>query len=288
MTLAQAVVRVSYRTLDAADRGPCYTFDIDKTYLDTDFSSLSAALKIPLELAIDKRPYPGVPILIRALQRGTAATGRDRPVFFLSASPKQMRGTLERRLVLDEIGLDGITLKDWAHVLRRRGPRGLRDQLGYKLWALMQARRELPAGTFDVLFGDDTESDPRIYDFYARVVAGECRGGALAEALRREGVRRPDALALVEMSEQLGAPSRVHRTFIHRVRGRTLPESVIAYDTPLLPALWLVRDGLIAEDTLAAICRAAVRSGVLTFARALALTREIAPALVETALRDWG
>jgi len=256
VSLAAAIVRVSYRALPPDDDGPCYTFDIDKTYLDTDFSSLGAALKIPLELAIDKRPYPGVPILIRALQRGTERIGRDRPVFFLSASPKQLRGTLERRLVLDEIGLDGLTLKDWAVVLRRRGPRGLRDQLGYKLCALMQARKELPKRTYDILFGDDSEADPLIYSFYARVVSGECRSGALAEALRKQGVARADARELADLSESLGTPSPVCRAFIHRVLGRDLPQSVTGYDTPLAPAQWLASQGLISEESVAAIDRA--------------------------------
>lgn len=259
LSLAGSIVRVSYRALAPDDDGPCYTFDIDKTYLDTDFSSLGAALKIPLELAIDKRPYPGVPILIRALQRGTEKTGRDRPVFFLSASPKQLRGTLERRLVLDEIGLDGLTLKDWAAVLKRRGPRGLRDQLGYKLCALMQARKELPAKTYDILFGDDSESDPRIYSFYARVVSGECRGGVLADALRQEGLSRSDAHELAALSETLGTPAPVQRAFIHRVHGRDLPESVTGYDTPVAPAQWLASEGLISEDAVAAIDRAFAR-----------------------------
>lgn len=259
MSIAAAVVRVSYRTLPVDDDGPCYTFDIDKTYLDTDFSSLGAALKIPLELAIDKRPYPGVPILIRALQRGTEKTGRDRPVFFLSASPKQLRSTLERRLVLDEIGLDGLTLKDWAVVIRKRGPRGLRDQLGYKLCALMQARKELPLKTYDILFGDDSESDPRIYGFYARVVSGDMRGSTLADALRKEGLARADAHELAELSETLGEPAKVCRAFIHKVRGAELPTSVTGYDTPLAPAQWLAAEGLISEAAVAAVGRAFAR-----------------------------
>src|SRR5690242_188159 len=90
------------RVLPADDQGPVYTFDIDKTYLDTRFSRTRDLLRIPLELAIDKRPFPGIADLIRAVQKGTATSGRDRPAFFLSASPAQMRPVLERRLVLDE------------------------------------------------------------------------------------------------------------------------------------------------------------------------------------------
>lgn len=250
--------RVSYRELDASDGGPCYVFDVDKTYLDTNFSSLAGLLRMPLEVALDKRPYPGVPILIRSLQRGSRATGPDRPTFFLSASPKQMLRTLERRLVLDEIALDGVTLKDWRVMVKLARTAGLTNQVGYKLAALLLHRLALPQQTFDILFGDNSEADPVIYDAYSRIVDGSLRGQNLEHFLRRHEVVKPIMRDILELSEQLpSAVAPVHAVYIHRVSARTesFPRTTY-YDTPITPSALLYREGLVSGESLGAVVRA--------------------------------
>ncbi len=272
--IANTLDSAIYRSLDSGDTGACYTFDIDKTYLDTQFATLGAVLKLLVELAIDKRPYPGVPLLIRGLQRGTEKTGRDRPVFFLSASPKQMRPVLERRLVLDEIALDGLTLKNWRAVVSQRGARKLRDQVGYKLCALMLARQALPKGAYEILFGDDTESDAFSYDLYAQALRGDCRGGNLYEALRKRDLERDAAKELAALSETLPT-AEVRHIFIHALRQRELPKSAIAYQTPIEPAVWLHRDGLIEARVAKTIAEALVRSGAMTATESASILRDL-------------
>src|SRR5260370_28293128 len=66
----------------------------------------------------------------------------DIRVHILSGSPEQMRRRLEDKLRLDGISWDSFTLKpNLKNVLKLRF-RALRDQLGYKLPALLHARAQ--------------------------------------------------------------------------------------------------------------------------------------------------
>jgi len=266
--------RQVYRQLDVEDTGPVYTFDIDKTYLDTQMSSARDLARIPFELAIDKRPYAGVAELIVACQRGSDSIGRDRPAFFVSASPHQMRAVLERRMEIDEIAVDGITLKRWGHFLRRGRLGALRHQVGYKLTALLTARAELPPGCQEILFGDDSEADSIIYSTYSAIVARKLPVADLPGELTRYGVGAAERTGVMEVLDAL-APMLakittavpVRHVFIHAVRDVQRPLIVeprgvqpIRYVTPLYPAACLLRDGFIQGASFKKIYRA-VRAG---------------------------
>jgi phosphatidate phosphatase APP1 len=230
-----------------------YTFDIDQTYLKTSFNSPAGLLKIPFELAIDKTPYPGVAELIRACQRGGAASGSDRPAYFLSASPSQMREVLEQRLIVDQISLDGLTLKNWAAFLSPRRWRALTEQLPYKLAALLETRRELPAKSFEILFGDDTEADEAIYSLYRDVAGGQLKGEALRRRL--DGVAGAETDRLAALVEALEPNPGVRHVFIHALRRPDAQNGngVEHYRSPLVPAEILAGEGLLDEAGVAAV-----------------------------------
>lgn len=254
------------RTLPADDHGPVYTFDIDKTYLDTRFTRTRDLLRIPLELAIDKRPFPGITDLIRATQRGTTTVGRDRPAFFLSASPAQLRPVLERRLVLDAITVDGITLKNWAFFLRKLRVSALKEQIFYKLLALLTTRSELPLRSFEILFGDDSESDAFIYSVYSAIVSRRLVGHALERVLEAEAIDRRERGMILHASDRLDDifdPERdehaVRHVFIHKIMQRIEPRvyphgtQPFFYTHALQPAAVLYKAGLIRGTTLSKI-----------------------------------
>lgn len=275
------------RVLAANDRGPVFTFDIDKTYLDTRFQQLRDLLRVPLELAIDKRPFPGVAELIRACQRGTETWGHDRPTFFVSASPKQMRSVLERRMVLDGITVDGITLKDWGYYLRQLRPARLRHQIFYKLLALLTNRAELPIHAKEVLFGDDSESDPIIYTMYSAIVARRLAGHALERLLEIYEVERSEQQRLLEVSDALDGllddtrDTLVRRIFIHAITKRPEPPVFaqgvrpIFYDHALLPAAYLAADGFVRLDGLRPIFAALRRDNAFIAGDALDAVGEV-------------
>jgi phosphatidate phosphatase APP1 len=135
--------------------GPIYIWDIDNTYLVTEWSGLRDLIRIRFEAAEDKRPVPGAVELLGGLRRGSDPDARP-PVFFVSASPETMREVLERRMLLDGVMQDGITFRD----LRRL--RYLRDIFGYKTAALLLYRLENPGRACETLFGDDREHDPEV------------------------------------------------------------------------------------------------------------------------------
>ena len=75
-----------------------YRWDLDKTYLETDFDSLRGLVRSATEPASAKRAVPGAAALLRAISGQPGSR-----VFILSGSPVQMRRTLEEKLALDGV-----------------------------------------------------------------------------------------------------------------------------------------------------------------------------------------
>jgi hypothetical protein len=163
-------------------------WDLDKTYLRTDFDTVRDLLKTAIERPDQKRTVPGAAALMRELGR---AGGE---IHILSGSPEQLRSRLTQKLRLDGVRWASLTLKPNLENLLRLRFRALRGQLGYKLPALLRRRCELafqraPDGKLvrEVLLGDDAEADAFVYSLYADVCAGVVRDETLAEVMRRGG-----------------------------------------------------------------------------------------------------
>ena len=93
-----------------------FRWDLDKTYLHTEFDHWLDLLKTAVETPETKRSVPGAARLIRALRLHQPSR-----VTILSGSPEQMRGTLESKLRLDGIAWDEFTLKpSMRNILRLR------------------------------------------------------------------------------------------------------------------------------------------------------------------------
>ncbi len=255
---AQRLDRTFQRVLPVDYCGPVFTWDIDKTYLATEIHSWRGLLGVPFEFAIDKRDIAGTAALLQALRRGMAPPGltEERPVLFVSASPPELRRVIERKMLLDGVAFDGITFKDQLGLLLRGRVRALREQVGYKLAALLMNRRELPAGADEYLFGDDSESDATIYALYGDICAGRVRGRLLDRVLTRLGVARPDAARIGRLAANLPERDCVRLAFINlevhkrperfRDHGRTAPcfdslqMALVLRERGLLPAAAVV------------------------------------------------
>ncbi len=169
------------RTLPATFAGDVLIWDIDKTYLDTQFSSWRGLLRIPLELAVDKRSIPGSVPLLRALRHGGLVEPSIVPPYFIRGSPVQLRNTIERKMTLDGVDYDGITFKDQWGLVRAGRPGDIKAQVGYKLKALLAYKRRIPDGARFLMFGDDVESDAEVFLLFGEVCAG-LRANALVPA----------------------------------------------------------------------------------------------------------
>jgi hypothetical protein len=126
-----------------------------------------------------------------------------------------MRKVLEAKLRLDGVEWDGFTLKpSLDHLLRGRF-RFLRDQVGYKLAALLAARSGSAPEAREVCFGDDAEADAFIYSLYGDLCAGRVGQDALLAVLERARVYPDVVPRLVRAAQALPLRDCVDRVFIH-------------------------------------------------------------------------
>ncbi|MBL4849306.1 MAG: hypothetical protein JKY65_27585 [Planctomycetes bacterium] len=199
------------RTLPPEWCGNGYVWDIDNTYLITEYEGIRDLIRIRFEEAIDKKPVPGAVSLLTGIRRHATEEQRP-PIHFVSASPHAMRETLERRMLLDGVVHDGIAFRDFSKL------RYLRDIFGYKIAALLTLRLEQPRGLRECLFGDDREHDPWVYSIYTRICAGTLRGKPLYRALRDHGLRRSSSRYGVALAADLPEHDPVDWVFIRRLR----------------------------------------------------------------------
>jgi len=188
-----------------------------------------------MERPQEKRTNPGAATLLREMVRSGVS------VHILSGSPEQMRRRLEDKLRLDGIAWDSFTLKpNLQNVLRLRF-RAVRDQLGYKLPALLRARvLAQPSETGEsahrkeTLFGDDAEADAFVYSLYADVCSGHVGTEAIFQIATRGRVY-PDVLeSLLQYTRDLERREVVERILIHLER-QTPPDDFRIFGARVVP-----------------------------------------------------
>jgi hypothetical protein len=253
------------RTLPDGYTGPVFIWDIDKTYLSTHFSSLQGLSRIPLEFAVDKQAIPGMPEVLRGIRRGPGPGYGCVPLYFVTASPPQLRGVLEHKMILDGVEFDGITFKNWWKIMKKGRPKRLLDQVGFKVCALLEGRQRRPLAT-EYLFGDDAESDADAFSLYARLVQEEMSYGEARDRIADAGMREDNQRCALALLEQLPEKrGKVKKVFIH-LEKRTPPEQFDRLGPLVVPVrggfqlcLALFALGLVDEATVRQ-CRDAICS----------------------------
>ncbi len=231
-----------------------YRWDLDKTYLETDFDSVRSLVRTALEPAAAKRAVPGARALL-----GSLSTQGDNRIAILSGSPTQMRRVLSEKLSIDGIRFDELKLKDNLGNLKRGRVRALREQVGYKLPALLEGRFGLDEGAVEVLFGDDAEVDALVYSAYADVVAGRLEGVGLRRFMAAAGAYEDQIGRAIRAMERLERADPVERIFIHLDRGlpvarfSVLGPRVVPVQSWFQAALILCSGGHIHSEHLAAV-----------------------------------
>ncbi len=221
-----------------------YRWDLDKTYLQTEFDSLRDLLRTAFQKAHEKQAVPGASALIREL----AANG-DTRLCIVSGSPKQLRSVLEEKLKLDGVVWDEFVLKDNVGNLMRGRFRALRGQVGYKLPALLESRAKAPVEAEEVLFGDDAEADAFIYSLFADMVAGRVDERVLKKILETANLYPDETEKVLTAWKKIPVADPVRRIFIHLDR-LTPPAHFSDYGPRVVPifnyfqaALVLLADG---------------------------------------------
>lgn len=190
-------------------------WDLDKTYLRTEFDTLRDLVKTALERPDQKRTNPGASTLLREMVRSGIR------VHILSGSPEQMRSRLEDKLRIDGVTWDSFTLKPNLQNLLRFRFRALKDQLGYKLPALLGSRARLAESgalaieSTETLFGDDAEADAYVYSLYADFVAGRVGEDVLLGVLEGGRVYDDIVAETMEIARSIEHADVVERILIH-------------------------------------------------------------------------
>ncbi len=253
-----------------------YRWDLDKTYLETDFDSLRGLVRSATEPATAKRAVPGATALLRGLCRRP-----DARVFVLSGSPVQLREVLERKLHLDGIRFDALVLKDSLRMLRKGDVRGVRDQWGHKLPTLLADRRGLDPAAREVLFGDDAEVDALVYTVYAEIVAGRLAGRELDAVLRAARLSSEAAEAARRAAAAVPAAEAVERIFIRQerrvppARFRALGPRVVPVSSWWQAALVLLEAGHLEPADVAEVLEAVLSRGGLDAWNLAALAQDV-------------
>jgi hypothetical protein len=196
----------------SSSRAPRHVFrwDLDKTYLRTEFDSFGDLVKSAFETAADKKAYPGATALLRALRAGDGHR-----VCIISGSPTQMRTVLAAKLALDGVEYDEFVLKNNLKNILRGRFRSMRAQIPYKLPALLESRAGTLPAPAETLFGDDAEADAIIYCLYADLIAGRVPMADLERILLAARAYPDETARTLAAAERAPKGEVVQRVIIH-------------------------------------------------------------------------
>ena len=187
-----------------------YRWDLDKTYLQTEFDTLRQLWRTAMQKAHEKKAVPGAAALIRELKSHDNAQ-----LCIVSGSPTQMRKVLAEKLKLDGVEFDELVLKDNLRNLVRGRFKAMRGQVGYKLPVLLESRSRAPVESEEVLFGDDAEADAFIYSLYADMVARRVSEPVVYRVLEAAEVYSDDINRVMKQWKELPQADPVRRIFIN-------------------------------------------------------------------------
>ena len=187
-----------------------FRWDLDKTYLRSEFDSWRDLLESALESPSDKQAFPGASALLRALKQSPGHR-----ICIVSGSPTQMRRVLTAKLALDGIEYDEFVLKNNLRNIVRGRFRALRSQVPYKLPTLLESRVNLNTTPPETLFGDDAEADAIIYCLYADLIAGKVSLADLEAIMNAARAYDDEIEHALSLAKKLIHQDSVTRILIH-------------------------------------------------------------------------
>lgn len=240
-----------------------YVWDLDKTYLDTHWQSLKDIFRASFADTFHRNNVPGTATLVNALkQNWEQKKGAGKfPIFFITASPPQMEKKIREKLESDEILPLGIFFKDNLKNLWPGRFWKLRQQVGYKVTALMYLRTLLKADLKQVLWGDDSETDAVIYSLYSDICGRRLKDGELEKVLKGFNVANESVQRIVSMQQQVSDKDPVEKIYIN-LAVDTDPEyylkfgrRMIASYNSLQTSLDLFQEGLLGEEHVVRVAK---------------------------------
>ena len=194
--------------------------DVDMTYLHSNFHSIAGMWRLLHTPAKERDVIQGMPDVYRLFRDQHNA---NRPLVFISGSPMFFKRVLEEKMYLDRVLHDGFVLKPMKEMVaqKKRIPVYLlKEQIGYKLEALLRLRQALPPNAKEFLMGDDTEADLVVYSIYTRLLEGDLSERALKNLLIElkvnKGWQEKIFQLLPDFEASLGEKSKIVGIAIHK------------------------------------------------------------------------
>lgn len=237
------------------------TWDLDKTYLDTKFETLTGLFKTAFEKSYQKRNVPGTGALVRALKLKAEEKTPDASlaIYFITASPPQLEPKIHEKLNLDGVFPYGIYFKDNIENLKPKRWWRLTKQVGYKLQSLLDMRVRLGSDIRQILWGDDSESDAVIYSLYSDICARRLDQKTLVNVLKHFFVTGAQTETIINLQNQLPVHDPVEKIYINLAED-TDAEYYLKFGRRVLPtfnsfqtALDLFQDGRLGEEEVVAV-----------------------------------
>jgi hypothetical protein len=234
-------------------------WDLDKTYLRTDFDTVRDLVRTAVERPDQKRTVPGAAALMREL--GDAGV----TIHILSGSPEQLRSRLVEKLRLDGVRFETLTLKPNLRNLMRLRFRAIRGQLGYKLPALVRRRCEMASQrdgggeiVRETLLGDDAEADAFVYSLYADVCAGVVSSELLGAVMRAGRCYDDDIADTLRFTSYIESGNVVQRILIHLER-QSSPADFEQYGPRVVPFFNYLQAAFVLHEDSRLSARAVLR-----------------------------
>ena len=230
------VVYFPYTRGPSYDHPEIYVWDLDKTYLDTNWHTLGDLWNTIFEKSVHKRNVPGTSTLVGCVKTNWEETRPETlfPLFFITASPPQMEMKIREKLEIDEILPEGIFFKDNLKNLHPSRWRRLNQQVGYKVQALLQLRSKFQGEITQVLWGDDSESDATIYSLYSDICSRRWDEPELIKLLKHFGVPRVQVDTILDLQDQCVENDPVEKVYIN-LAVDTDPEYYLKFGRRVVP-----------------------------------------------------
>ncbi len=245
----------------AAQAPLVYVWDLDKTYLDTNITSLRGLIKTIREKAFQKKNVPGSATLVRSLIQNKKDSAPAFPLYFITASPPQMERKIKAKLEIDGILPFGAFFKDNLKNLKPNRFRRLTQQIGFKLQALLQLRIKLKSDVQQILWGDDSETDALIYSLYSDICSERIDVDEQMSLLESLSVTPYQMKVILDLKKQIPKQDPVHKIYINLATD-TDPDYYTKFGRRTVPtyntfqvALDLFQDARISAQTLTGIAQ---------------------------------
>jgi hypothetical protein len=236
-----------------------YIWDIDKTYLNTHFETFRGLIKTAFEKAFQKVNVPGTASLIHAMM--TSMNGKPLPIYFISASPPQIENKIHEKMRLDGLVPFGIFFKDNLKNFRPKKFKRLKQQVGFKIQALLELRVSLKKNSKMILFGDDSESDAVVYSLFSDICKRRMDQKEINSILEALSVLPEQRKRILNLQSEIEIHDPVDKIYINLVAD-TDPDyyakfgrRVLATFTTFQAALDLFQDGRINDQSLLNVAR---------------------------------